>query len=239
MIAKAKHLLDSCLESGGHIVVLTGAGISAESGVPTFRGEQGLWRNYRPEELATPQAFFRDPKTVWEWYNWRRSLIAECVPNAAHHALVALEKRAAKFTLLTQNVDGLHALAGSQNVYEVHGSIWKVRCTNCGSEVVDRAQPHSTVCAGCGGLTRPGVVWFGEALDEAVLGAAFEALSSCDLMLVIGTSALVQPSASFADIALARGASVININLEENPLVRPGILSLLGKAGELLPRLLG
>ncbi len=162
------------LKQARSVAVLTGAGVSAESGVPTFRGNNGLWRQYRAEDLATPGAFARDPKLVWEWYDWRRGLIAQAQPNAGHRALVELEKRVPSFTLITQNVDGLHELAGSRNVLEVHGSIWKVRCTSCERERMDRRTPLPEIppkCE-CGALLRPGVVWFGE-------GAARARLAGC------------------------------------------------------------
>ena len=161
------------LKQARSVAVLTGAGVSAESGVPTFRGNGGLWKQYRAESLATPQAFARDPKLVWEWYDWRRSVIAEVRPNPGHYALVELEKRTPIFTLITQNVDGLHELAGSRNVLRLHGSIWTLRCLDCGRERDDRAPRLAEIppyCE-CGGMLRPGVVWFGEALPPNSLGA--------------------------------------------------------------------
>ena len=153
------------LRAARRVVALTGAGISAESGVPTFRGPGGLWRQYRPEDLATPEAFARDPRLVWEWYAWRRETIAPLRPNAAHDALVALEKRTPEFLLATQNVDGLHAAAGSRRIVELHGTIWRLRCTSCGEERDDRRVPLAEIPprCDCGALLRPGVVWFGEA----------------------------------------------------------------------------
>ena len=204
------------------IAVLTGAGISAESGVPTFRGPGGLWRTYRPEDLATPQAFRRDPRLVWEWYDWRRGLIAACRPNAAHRVLAEMERRVEAFTLITQNVDGLHQRAGSRRVVELHGSIWRLRCTlECGPAWEDHRvplDPLPPVCPRCGAPARPDVVWFGESLPEAALEAALVAVERCRLMLVIGTSALVQPAASLPLLALERGAHVVEINPEPTPL---------------------
>jgi NAD-dependent deacetylase len=226
------------------ISVLTGAGVSAESGVPTFRGEDGLWRRYRAEELATPQAFARDPKLVWEWYDWRRGLIADCRPNPAHLALVEIENRAAaaggSFHLLTQNVDGLHRLAGSNNLSELHGCLWRVRCLECSGRFEDRRVPIPIVpaCEDCGGMLRPDVVWFGESLDSGVLTRAVEAARKCDLMLVVGTSAVVQPAASLAEQAKRAGAAVIEINLEPTPYTGRLDVSLLGRAGEILPALI-
>lgn len=224
------------------VVVLTGAGVSAESGVPTFRGADGLWRTYRPEDLATPWAFERDPGLVWEWYDWRRGLVSRCAPNPAHRALAEAEgRRPGAFTLLTQNVDGLHALAGSKRLLEIHGSLWRVRCSECGARREDRRTPLPELpprCAACGGLERPDVVWFGEALDPLVLEAAFGALDRADAMLVVGTSGVVQPAASFTGTAKDAGAAVIEVNLERTPLSHVADRTLLGPAGEILPPLL-
>ncbi len=220
-------------------VALTGAGVSAESGVPTFRGAEGLWRNYNPQELATPEAFERDPRLVWEWYDWRRSLISQISPNPAHYALAELERRSPAFTLITQNVDGLHRTAGSGRVLEIHGSIWMVRCVECGNSSENRDVPISILprCS-CGGLLRPGVVWFGESLPEELIYKAFEAASSADLILVIGTSGVVQPAASLATRARQEGAFVVEINPEATPLSEVADCSFNDKAGELVPKLL-
>jgi NAD-dependent deacetylase len=204
------------------VVVLTGAGVSAESGVPTFRGEGGLWRRHRPEELATPGAFRRDPQLVWEWYDWRRGLIGACQPNAAHHTLAQMEPHFLAYTLITQNVDGLHRLAGSQRVVELHGNLWWMRCTmGCQPPWEDRAVPLAEIppqCPRCGHLARPDVVWFGESLRGVVLGAAWQAAQRCDLMLVVGTSAVVHPAASLPLLALEAGAEVIEINPQPTPM---------------------
>lgn len=228
------------LHQSRDVVVLTGAGISAESGVPTFRGPDGLWRQYRAVDLATPQAFQRDPRLVWEFYQWRRQLLAPLQPNPAHRALAALEQRCPRFTLITQNIDGLHALAGSRRIIELHGNIWHLRCTGCAQVREDRRLdlPPLPACQTCGALLRPHVVWFGETLDPAVLAAAYAAVAACDLMLVIGTSGLVQPAASLGYLAKQRGAFVAEINLEPTPQSDLYDLSLLGKAGDLVPRLL-
>ena len=229
------------LKNARSIAVLTGAGVSAESGVPTFRGHNGLWKQYRPEDLATPEAFHRDPKLVWEWYDWRRGLIAGVKPNAGHFALAELERRSPTFTLITQNVDDLHDDAGSQNVLKVHGSIWVVRCTGCGKERVDRTTPLAEIpprCS-CGELLRPGVVWFGEPLPPMVWQNAERAAELADVFLVIGTSALVYPAAGLATLAKRAGAKVVEINIEETPLSRSIDAFLKGPSAELLPQLMG
>ncbi|HTS51382.1 MAG TPA: NAD-dependent deacylase [Bryobacteraceae bacterium] len=228
------------LKQARSVAVLTGAGVSAESGVPTFRGADGLWKRHRAESLATPEAFAQDPKLVWEWYDWRRGVLAGVKPNAGHYALAELEKRTPQFTLITQNVDGLHELAGSRNVLRVHGSIWMSRCLECGREQEDRRSPLPEIpprCA-CGGMLRPGVVWFGETLPTAVWSAAERAARSCDLLLVIGTSAVVYPAAGLAHVAKSSGARVVEINVAETPLSREIDEFLLGPAGELLPQLI-
>ncbi len=222
------------------VLALTGAGVSAESGVPTFRGPEGLWRQYRPEDLATPEAFDRDPRLVWEWYAWRRERIAPLQPNAAHRALAALEARVPGFLLATQNVDRLHQAAGSRRLVELHGSLWLVRCSACGDEREDRRVPLPQLpprCA-CGGLLRPGVVWFGEALPAAAIEAAFAAGEEADVVLVVGTSSVVYPAAAIAPAARARGAFVIEVNPEETPLTRLADAALHGPAAEIVPRLL-
>jgi NAD-dependent deacetylase len=212
------------------LAVLTGAGVSAESGVPTFRGHGGLWRSYRSEELATPQAFRRDPELVWQWYNWRRELIGACQPNAAHVTLAEMEESSAdeadqegrSFVLITQNVDGLHRIAGSHNVLELHGNIWRQRCTRgCRPPWIDRRvllPEIPPLCPDCGALARPDVVWFGESLPGPVLEEAWAAARRCHLMLVVGTSALVQPAASLPLLALEVGAHVVEINPQSTPL---------------------
>lgn len=218
------------------IAVLTGAGISAESGIPTFRGSGGLWRNFRPEDLATPEAFDRHPATVWEWYRWRRELIGQAEPNAGHRALVALEQRTPEFTLITQNVDGLHDRAGSRRILKVHGDIWMNRCRSCGKEV-DALPADELPRCGCGGLLRPGVVWFGEALPQGVWRDAERAASTADVLLVVGTSAQVYPAAGLVPYAQHNGASVIEVNLEETPFSGSVDVALQGASGEILPQI--
>ena len=223
-----------------HVAVLSGAGISAESGVPTFRGAGGLWKQFRAVDLATPEAFSRDPRLVWEFYNWRRDLIGRLSPNPGHFALAQIEERVPQFTLITQNIDGLHEKAGSRNVIELHGNLWKVRCTGCEtvSEDLRIPLPELPACESCGSLLRPHVVWFGEMLEPQVLNAAYEAIGNCDLMIVIGTSGTVQPAASMGVQAKRNGASVAEINLEPTPYSDVYNISISGKSGEILPQLL-
>lgn len=222
------------------LMVLTGAGISAESGAPTFRGDGGLWRERRAADLATPEAFAQDPRLVWEFYNWRREVLAPLQPNAAHFALVELENRISGFSLATQNIDGLHQIAGSRNMLELHGNIWRVRCVRCGGIFVNRDIPLPALpcCGECGGLLRPHVVWFGESLNPAILESVYNAIQKCDVMLVIGTSGIVQPAASMGLHALHHGAFVAEINMETTPYSSAFSLSIQGKAGDVTPRLL-
>jgi NAD-dependent deacetylase len=230
----------SRISNASSIAVLTGAGISADSGVPTFRGKDGLWRNFRAEELATPDAFRRDPRLVWEWYNWRREIISTKNPNAAHYALVKLERQTSSFALITQNVDGLHGKAGSGNITEIHGNIWKTRCTVCGDisdnfDVPIAILPH---CRKCNGLLRPHIVWFGEALAPADINLCMDAMSTCEVLLVIGTSGVVQPAASFVSAAKEAGAYVVEINIEETPNSCLVDDVLTGRASDVVPSLL-
>jgi NAD-dependent deacetylase len=228
------------LTASAAVAILTGAGISAESGVPTFRSDGGLWRDYKPEQLATPEAFERDPKLVWEWYNWRREIIAKAAPNPAHRALVHLEKIKARFTLITQNVDGLHDLAGNGKILKLHGDIWRMRCTACGANFPNRRVPLLKIpphCA-CGGLARPNVVWFGEPLPEGMMKEAEHAVEAAQVFLVIGTSAVVQPAAGLIPYAKRSGAKVIEINPEPTAATAIVDCALHGAAGEILPQLL-
>jgi NAD-dependent deacetylase len=213
----------SRLTPESRITVLTGAGVSAASGVPTFRGSGGLWKTHRAEDLATPGAFARDPALVWQWYEWRRGMIAACEPNPAHLVLASWSRRFPRFTLVTQNVDGLHERAGTRDTLRMHGSIWEVGCWNqCGRAPQrwrDDTHPFPVLpppCPHCGGPLRPGVVWFGEALDADVLRRCDEA-TACDLFFAIGTSAIVYPAAGLLDSARARGAMTIEINPDATP----------------------
>jgi NAD-dependent deacetylase len=203
------------------MVAITGAGISAESGVPTFRGKGGIWENYAAQDLATPQAFTHDPALVWRFYAWRRELVAGCSPNLAHQVLAQIEHQLRDFTLITQNIDGLHAAAGSKNIIELHGSLWRMRCTHCGNRWEDHRIPLPEPiphCPNCDSIARPDVIWFGESLDSTVLESAFQAATRANLVLIIGTSAVVQPVASIPLMARSSNARLVEINLESTPL---------------------
>jgi NAD-dependent deacetylase len=233
--------LISTLSDAGRVVALTGSGVSAESGIPTFREAQtGLWERYDPQELATPEAFARNPRLVWEWYEWRRHLVAEAEPNPGHLALAELGRRIPGFTLVTQNVDGLHGRAGSRNVIELHGNILRSKCS-LEDEVVQPEEHDDSVpprCARCGASLRPDVVWFGELLPFEALEAALEAARECDLLLSIGTSSLVYPAAALPYEALENGAALVEVNPSETPLTPHADYSLRGSASEVLPNLL-
>ena len=241
------------LSRADRIVVLTGAGISAESGVPTFRGEGGLWKSYRAEDLATPQAFAKDPRLVWEWYGWRRALVGACKPNEAHLAVARLASDRDGVSIITQNVDGLHADAAGQlngssaqraMPLELHGSLFVTRCTVCDWQRADRdaidassieTLPH---CQRCGALARPAVVWFGESLNPQVHERAFHAASEASVCLVIGTSGVVQPAASIAVATYQRGGAIIEVNPTETPLSPYAAVSIRGRASVIVTDLL-
>jgi NAD-dependent deacetylase len=261
-IERARRLLAEAAE----VVVLTGAGISADSGVPTFRGPDGLWKRHRPEELATPGAFARDPRLVWEWYGWRREVVAACRPNAAHMALARWALRRAGVHIVTQNVDGLHGLAADEAAtdsgaatsgspalrssrgaepIELHGSLFRVRCTRCRERYAHREPIDATsaqtlpACRACGALLRPDVVWFGEPLDESVLSRAFELAAGAGACLVVGTSAVVQPAASLATVTAQSGGGVIEVNPDATPLTSATAVSIRASAAEAVPLLVG
>ena len=219
---------------------MTGAGISAESGIATYRGPGGLWKKYRAEDLATIRAFERDPTLVWEWYDERRTAMAKADPNAGHLALADLEKREPGFTLITQNIDGLHDRAGNKQILKVHGDIWVLRCLTCGQEGFDGRVPLPDLPprCGCGGMLRPSVVWFGEALPQDVWMDAEDAVRSAEVLLVVGTSATVYPAAGLIDLAKRAGAKIIEVNLEETGYSWQVDFALRGKASEILPELL-
>ena len=226
------------IKESKYLIALTGAGISKESNVPTFRGEDGLWRNYNAMELATPAAFANNPSLVWEWYSWRQGLIAECEPNPAHNILVKWEEKGILKTLITQNVDGLHRRAGSQNVLEVHGDLWALKCVSC--NYVGRSNAPALgipPCPQCASHLRPDVVWFGESLDAGIIDQVYIELNKADACLVVGTSALVQPSASFPLIVKKRGGQLVEVNVEETSLTGVVDVHLLGMAGKVLPSL--
>lgn len=235
----SKELLDK-LSGAASVTVLTGAGISAESGVPTFRGEEGLWKKFRPEELATVEAFMRNPELVWEWYRHRREILSTVEPNPGHRALAGLEERCPDFTLITQNIDGLHRTAGSRNILELHGNIRRNRCMECGQRYQDVELPEerSAPLCRCGGKIRPDVVWFGESLDRRTLEEAFVASTRCQVFFSVGTSAVVYPAASLPVVALQGGAHVVEINIEPTPL-SPQVQQFIQRpSGDVLPVLL-
>jgi len=224
------------------ITILSGAGISAESGVPTFRGEDGLWKGYDATQLATPQAFARDPQKVLEWYTWRRKLIAECNPNAAHNAIAALEDAGYDVTVITQNVDNLHRRAGSRKIVELHGNIFKLRCSGGCSGIItisEETPPENIprACPACGLLLRPHIVWFGEFLYPEDVSAAHCRLANTDFLFIVGTSGVVHPAASFGYLAKEAGAYVVEINIELTPLSEMVDATLIGRAGEILPKI--
>lgn len=232
--------LIATLSNAERVVVLTGAGISAESGVPTFREAQtGLWTQYDPRELATPQAFARNPRLVWEWYEWRRSLIQKARPNLAHYALVDLEQAIPTFLLVTQNIDGLHWLAGSRDLIEMHGNIERTKCFDEGHVVGwwPEGGESPPRCPYCNGPLRPDVVWFGEGIADHALRAAVDAAAGCDALICIGTSAVVQPVAQLPMIAKRMGAPIIEINPQQTAVSVVADWSLRGKAGDVLPTL--
>ncbi len=237
-----KNLLEArlILEHSSSVTVLSGAGISAESGVPTFRGTDGLWRNFRSENLATPEAFRENPKLVWEWYDWRRCAVKDARPNPGHFALAELENQKKKFTLVTQNIDGLHQMAGSRNVLEMHGNLWEIKCTKCGLITKDYRVPLEELpplCPSCGGMGRPNVVWFGELIPMEVIDKTLKAIEDCEVMLIIGTSGVVEPAASMGLVAKQAGKTVIEINIEHTPNSPLFDLTILGRSGEVLPLL--
>ncbi|MBI5964274.1 MAG: NAD-dependent deacylase [Chloroflexi bacterium] len=228
------------LRKSTRVSVLTGAGASQESGLRTFRDAQsGLWAQYRPEDLASPDAFARDPKLVWDWYAFRREAIKAVRPNPGHYALAEMEKKIPEFTLITQNVDGLHRLAGSVNVLELHGNILRVRCSDCGTFTETWGSDLESVprCAYCNGLLRPDVVWFGESLPRAELEAAVMASRKSQVFFSIGTSGVVQPAAALAYAARNNGSVVVEINAEPTPLTPKVDFAFHGKSGEILPEL--
>lgn len=245
--ARAMDVARALVRDALRVVALTGAGVSAESGVPTFRGAGGLWKEYRAEDLATPEAFARDPRLVWEWYGWRRSVVLACVPNAAHEALARASAASPGFRIVTQNVDGLHVaacVAGAPPPVELHGALFRNRCTTCGARRDDRSVIDATSietlphCDTCGRLMRPDIVWFGESLDPSVLGEAIRLASGADVCLVVGTSAIVHPAAGLADLTRRAGGHVIEVNVADTPLTGVATAALRGPAASIVPELL-
>lgn len=228
------------LRDAGRVAVLTGAGVSQESGLRTFRDAQaGLWSQYKPEDLASAEAFRRNPRLVWDWYAWRRLAIEGVRPNPGHYALAEMARRYDNFALITQNVDGLHAAAGSADVIELHGNIRRVRCSNCGHPAPkwEESEERLPRCERCSGLLRPDVVWFGEPLPRDELERATAAALGSQVFLSIGTSALVQPAASLPYVAKRAGAIIAEINAERTPLSASADFVLVGRSGEILPQL--
>jgi NAD-dependent deacetylase len=222
------------------VSVLTGAGVSKESGIPTFRGEDGLWRNYNATELATPESFATNPSLVWEWYQWRRGLIKPIEPNPGHHAIAAMERFYENFSLITQNIDGLHAKAGNKKIFELHGNIWRVRCVEEGTilEYFDHPLEEIPPKCSCGGLLRPDVVWFGEALDSSLLTESFRIATESDLCLVIGTSGVVYPAAAIPVEAKSHGAYLVEVNPNPSNLTAMADEAIQGPSAEVLPELI-
>ena len=239
LIQKARQVL----ARSRSITVITGAGISAESGIPTYRNEDGLWNQYRAEDFSSVEAFEKNPKMVWDWYRDRRKVMAGAFPNAGHKALASMEQHCMQFMLLTQNIDELHQRAGTENIVELHGSVWRLRCTNCLGEWYDSDEnvgvndsgsvPH---CISCHSIARPAVVWFGESLKETEWDRAIKA-SYCDTLLVVGTSAMVNPVASLPIIAQKNRARIIVVNPEKTATADHADIFIPGKAGEVLPQL--
>ena len=216
-------------------VILTGAGISAESGVPTFRGEEGLWNNHRPEDLATMRAFRKDPELVWQWYNWRKKLVSEKEPNAAHHAITDFQKMYNQTPVITQNVDGLHIDANNKNVLEMHGNLFRAKCTHCDKKVELREVDSDSPKCSCGESLRPDIVWFGESLDAKITSEILEYLRVCDVLIVVGTSGVVYPAAGFAFQVHQSGGKIIEVNPQ--PVIDVAI-QLAKSARTILPELL-
>jgi len=231
--------LRNLLVPSTRVAVLTGAGVSAESGVPTFRSHDGLWKKFKPEELATFEAFMANPKLVWEWYNYRRELMNEVEPNPGHRTLADWEKYFDHFALITQNVDGLHRKAGSTRIYELHGNIQKNKCANCGrpGEVPEKIDPENLPHCDCGGLMRPDVVWFGELLPAKVIEEAWAKAEECELFFSLGTSSVVQPAASLPLVAKRGGAYIVEVNPEETPLSGMFDEVFRGPSGVVLPQI--
>ncbi|MCC6527259.1 MAG: NAD-dependent deacylase, partial [Polyangiaceae bacterium] len=219
------------------VVFFTGAGISVESGIPTYRGSGGVWAAYDYRQYACEEAFLRDPDKVWEFHEVRRQKVGACEPNRGHRAIAAFQERRPSTRVVTQNIDGLHARAGATDVIELHGSLWRLRCPRCGSVEPSTAVPLPSRKHACGAWYRPDIVWFGDALSRATVDAALAAISACDALVAVGTSAVVYPAAELPLVARRRGASLIEVNPEETPLSDAYDVHLRGKAGDVLPEL--
>jgi len=228
------------LKSSNNILFFTGAGISAESGIPTFRGKDGIWNKFNPSELANFNAFIKNPNLVWEWYQYRRKIINETNPNPAHYAITEFEKYYSNVSVVTQNVDNLHRRAGNTNVYELHGNIERNFCINCYSPYDENVLNSKEVpkCKNCGGLIRPDVVWFGENLPTEIFAESENKAKFCDICFVIGTSAVVFPAANIPLLAKNNGAFTVEINIEKTEFSSYADLTILGKTGEILPNIL-
>ena len=237
MIEINDSLIDT-LKNSESIVFFTGAGISAESGIATFRGKEGLWNKFKPEELANFDAFMRNPELVWEWYNYRRRIVHEAKPNAAHLTIAEMQNHFKDVTVVTQNVDNLHRRAGSKKIFELHGNIEKNYCINCKKDFNEELDFSSGVPkCDCGGLIRPGVVWFGEFLPEDQYLGGEKAAMNAEVFFVVGTSAVVYPAAGLVYTAKASGATIVEINIEETEISSSVNYSYFGKAGEILPKI--
>jgi NAD-dependent deacetylase len=226
------------IKFSSHIVFFTGAGVSAESGVATFRGDDGIWNKFKPEELANFNAFIKNPQMVWEWYNYRRNIIRNVLPNDAHLSIAEFQKIISRVTVITQNVDNLHRRAGSREIYELHGNIERNYCIRCKTFYNDLSNDNELPHCSCGGLIRPDVVWFGEYLPEDQFNGAEKAASECDVFFVVGTSGVVYPAASLIYVAKDKGAFIIEINIEETEVSSLADKCFIGKAGKILPQIL-
>ncbi len=234
MHGRVKNASSLQLSDFRRIVFFTGAGMSAESGVPTFRGKGGIWKEYDWQQCACEPAFERDPERVWEFHNYRRLLVSQCRPNLGHEVVARAEKVLESVVVVTQNIDGLHQLAGSEKVLELHGSLWRTRCRGCRKRELDRAAPLASIRCPCGEYKRPDIVWFGDTLSPEVLDAVEAELSSCDLLVSIGTSAVVYPAAELPLIAKRAGATLVEINPEDTPMSEHYHRHLRGPATEML-----
>lgn len=237
MLSFSQGLVDK-LKNSEHVAVLTGAGISAESGVATFRGEEGLWKKFSPEEMANFDAFMKNPELVWEWYNWRKKLMVDVGPNPGHTALAALEEMVPDFWLITQNVDGLHHQAGSKNILTLHGDIFKSYCVKCKKDWDEPVFKDGVPTCDCGGMVRPDVVWFGESLNPKTITKAYDIARNAQVFFSIGTSAHVVPAAHLPLFAKENGAYIVEINVEDTPLTPLVDEFIKGKSGEILPALI-